>query len=439
VVTTEREENAGVSNVDPSIDPNVTDSCESAVQKQWVYNNMQDYYLFYDQVPVLDPQAYATPEELLNDLRFEERDPFSHLRDAGVASLQFDEGREFGLGYRWGSDDDDRARLTRVVTDSPFGRAGLERGDIIVSLNNVPWADFPDEGFRDTVFGTPDSPATTLWKFEKRNTGDVVDIELTASEYAINTVLHKAHFTHSSNDSKVGYLAFSRFLNTSRSELETAFEQFRNDGITDLVLDLRYNSGGRVSIARLLSSLIAGNSRANQELYQYEFNDKYPEENYSLMLHGNVGDLGLSRVIVLTRGGTASSSEIVINGLKPYMEVITMGSTTSGKPYIQRGRDRCGKRLYAIEAEGFNAAGVSVFGGVSATCYARDDRTHDFGFNESTGTMEGMLGSALDYISDGTCLIAAPLAAESVDNPVASTDVDTNEKQGSEEFGGSID
>jgi C-terminal processing protease CtpA/Prc len=416
-------------------DPLTSASCETSAQNQWVYNNMLDYYLFYDQVPQLDPQVYESPEALLRAARFEERDPYSHLTNADSSSLQFDEGRSFGLGFRWGRDLNDAPRLINVIDDSPFGKAGLERGDIIVSVNGTPWYEYSVENFVNNVIGSPEAPATSMWQIENRDSGETFDVEITTAEYAINTVLHKQFFTNPSYSGTVGYLAFGAFLDTSRSELNTVFQEFSDNNITDLVLDLRYNGGGRVSIAEHLASLIAGNSRANELLYQYEFNNKYSANNYSLRLQNNVGDLGLSRVIILTRGNTASASEIVIGGLQPHMEVVTIGTTTSGKPYIQRGRDRCGSRLNAIEAEGVNAAGVSVFGGVTAACYASDDRTRNYGIDVETGKLEGMLESALDYIVFGSCETLLPKSEQSAGKLVA---IDENEKQGFNEIVGAF-
>jgi hypothetical protein len=138
-------------------------------------------------------------------------------------------------------------------------------------------------------------------------------------------------------------------------------------------------------------------------IYDYKFNDKYTTNNFSLNVQNNVCDLYLTRVIILTRGNTASASEIVISGLQPHIEVVTIGSTTSGKPYIQNGRNRCGRQLNIIEAEGINVAGVSVFSGIPATCYAADDRTRNFGIDVETGRLEGMLESALDYVVYEEC------------------------------------
>lgn len=431
------------SNDDPqassAFDPATNDSCESDVQNQWVYNNMLDYYLFYDQVPSVNPQSFASPEDLLRAVRFEERDPYSFLTDSSSSTLQFEEGREYGLGYRWGLDDNGNPRLTRVVDDSPFGRAGLERGDIIVSINGIPWNEYSAELFQNNVFGSPDAPVTSTWEVIKRDSGENIQVSITGAEYSINTVLHKQYFTNAAYSGSIGYLAFSRFLQTSGAELQSAFQEFNDNNISDLILDLRYNSGGRVVVAEYLASLIAGSSRANQPLYEYRFNHKYTDYNYSLELLNNVGELGLSRIIILTRSGTASASEIVIAGLQPYLEVVTMGTRTSGKPYIQYGRSRCGKQLNAVEAEGFNAAGVSVYGGIAPTCHATDDRTSDFGIHPDTGRLEGMLESALDYVVFGDCdtnFPQAKQASNSADGHV--NPFESDEKQGLIDIGGAI-
>lgn len=393
---------------DPVIDTSDPTQCGVATQNQWVYDSMRDFYLFYDQVPIVDPQSYDSPEALIKDIRFEERDPFSHIADAAASSLQFDEGREFGLGFSMGYDDLGVPRLERVTQNSPFGLLGLQRGDILVSVNGTAWEDLTfNDAFFDQVFGNADRPGNAQWILRKRDTDQLVSFDITAAEYDINTVLQNQLLSNTTFNGEVypgiiGYLAFSRFLNTSRAELNAAFEGFRNAGITDLILDLRYNRGGRIVIAELLASLIAGDSKAQQQLLEYRFNDKYAERNFELLFLSGIGDLALSRVVILTSEDTASSSEIVIGGLQPYMDVVTMGGRTAGKPYVQIPRDRCGQRLNAIEAEGFNAADESVFGGIPARCFAADDLTRDFGAG-SDGRSEGMLEAALQYVVAGVC------------------------------------
>lgn len=437
--------NSGIPDDDPNapvpIDLTNNTSCDVDVQNQWVYNNMQDYYLFYDQVPNINPQSFDSPEELLRAVRFEERDPFSSLTDAATSTLQFEAGREFGLGYGWARDNNGIPRIVIVEPNSPFGLAGVERGDIIVDLNGIAWNEFPNENFVENIFGTPDAPATSVWDFRRRNTGELFRVEVTTTEYQITTVMASETLTHPSYNGTLGYLLFTRFLETSVEELQSAFTTFSDRGVTDLVVDLRYNSGGRVSTAQFLASLLGGSSRSGELLYQYEYNDKYTFANFDLRTLNITGDLGLTRLIFLTQGRTASASEIVISGLSPHMEVLTMGSTTSGKPYIQSGRNRCGQQLNAIEAEGFNAAGVSVFGGIPADCIAIDDRTRNFGFDPETRAVEGMLETALDYLLFGTCDVQTIVAKQTSAYDNAQSKLlaeDENAKQGIVNIGGAF-
>ena len=424
----------------PIVDVSDPNQCNSATQNQWAYDSMRDFYLFYDQVPVVDPQSFESANDLVRNVRFQERDDFSHVSDAQQSSLQFDEGREFGLGYGWRFDNEGNARIVGTVLDSPFGRAGIERGDIILSVDGLDWSDETlDVNFGERVFGTPDDPATATWSFQKRDSGQVVTFDLTATEYDINTVVALNAFTNSAFSGSIGYLAFSRFLNTSESELNQAFEFLQNQNITELVLDLRYNGGGRVSIARQLTSLLGGDSLAGETIYEYRFNDQYTDSNFILDFQSNVGDLGLSRVVVLTSRNTASASEIVISGLQPHIEVVTIGGATRGKPYIQFAYDRCGERLALIEAEGFNASGVSVFGGIPAVCYGEDDPTMDFGLSADSSQFEGLLQAGVDYITTGACAVEPVTIASRSSLNQAAVDAQNNYRQGiSADKGGAL-
>ena len=385
------------------IDVSDSTQCNAPTQKQWAYEAMQDYYVYYDQVPVIDPQVFESTDDVVRSVRFEERDKFSNASDATESALQIAQGREFGLGYRWGYDNDGVPRLARIFTDSPFGRAGLERGDIILSVDGFGWTDNElSDGFGDRVAGTPDNPSTASWSFEKRDSGQVITIDVTAAEYQINTVVERTVFTNAALNQRVGYLAFDRFLRPSEAELDSAFAFFQEQDLTEFILDLRYNGGGLVDVAARLATLIAGSAREGQMIYQYLYNDKYANNNYSLEFKGGFEDLGLSRVVILTTDRTASSSEIVISGLQPYTEVVTIGTRTLGKSQISSPNDRCGERLNILEAEGFNSAGISVRDGIPATCFAEDDLTRNFGISDE-GVFEGFVGTAIDYIDNAVC------------------------------------
>lgn len=386
---------------------NVSNDCSVGAVNEWAYRNMQDYYLFADSVPVVDPLSYATTSELVRDVRLQSLDPFSDVSDAAARQAFFSEGRTFGFGFSLANDDDNNARIIRVSDDAPFGRAGIRRGDILVGINGELWTDIDNTRFFELV-GDRDNPIPSTWQFIRGDTGAAEEFTLTASEYTINTVLHDFIYTHPDFTGSIGYLAFDGFLGISEAELDVAISRLAEGGVTELVLDLRYNGGGLISVANRLASQIGGPDLDGNLLAVYEFNDTYTAQNFPLIMSAATPTLDLDRVVVLTTDNTASSSELLINGLRPFMEVVLVGEATTGKPFISQPKEFCGIALSAMAAQGVNANGVSAAGSIAADCFAADDITRDFG---GVGAdVEGMLLSGLDHIVFGTCNAAPALA-----------------------------
>jgi len=374
--------------------------CDVPSLNQWVDDSMRDFYLFADRVPVVDLADFNSPESLIRELRVLPFDTFSSVTNATTSAQIFDAGVNFGIGFSWRFDSNNVPRIVLIQDDAPSAAAGMRRGDAIISIDGEDWATLSFSRLQ-TLIGTREAPREVRLELISAVTGETYFSDVTPAEYSINTVLHDEIINVPNLGSNIGYLAFNSFLETSEAELQDVFSRFQASNVDELVLDLRYNGGGRTRIARLLAALISSPTTDGELLIEYRFNDRYTNRNFSRFFANVDNALGLRRVVILTTGGTASSSEIVINSLKPYIEVVTIGSATVGKPFISAGRDFCDRRINAMEAEGFNAAGVSVFGGISADCIAQDDLTRDFGTNEDG--LEGMLQSAYDFIVDGTC------------------------------------
>ncbi len=380
---------------------NVSTDCSVEAVNEWVYRNMQDYYLYADRVPVVNPASYVTTTELIRDLRFTELDPYSGVRDAGGQQAFFEEGVVFGFGFSLGRDDEGNLRVLYAYDDAPFGRAGIKRGDILLGLNNELWDEMSNERYFELV-GDEDNPLPNSWQFIDGETGLSKSVNLTQREYRVNTVLHTGLYSNPSFDGKVGHIVFNDFLRISEDELDTAIRRLQEGGATELVMDLRYNPGGYTYIAEKLASQIGGADLAGSTLVRYEYNSKYSSENYQEDFVAESPVLDFDRVVFLTTDRTASSSELLINALSPYIDVTVMGGRTEGKAFISVANQFCGKSLNAMEAQGVNANGVSVAGGIPPTCFAADDYTRDFGVDDD-GEVEGMLSSALDYMILGTC------------------------------------
>ena len=232
--------------------------------------------------------------------------------------------------------------------------------------------------------------------------------------------------TISTGSGKVGYILFNDHIATAEGELYDAVQQLATDGISDLVLDLRYNGGGYLDIASELAYMIAGPANTNGKAFEtLQFNDQHPSTNpvtgdpltpvpfhsttqgFSVASGQALPTLSLSRVFVLTGNDTCSASESIINSLRGIdVNVIQIGSTTCGKPYGFARRDNCGYAYFPIEFQGVNAQGFGDYAaGFTPTCAAADDFEHALG-----STAERLLATALYHVDKGTCP-AQPLAA----------------------------
>jgi C-terminal processing protease CtpA/Prc len=372
---------------------NATRDCSVETVNRWTYTNLLDYYIFYDRVPVVDPSVYSTTQELINDTRSER---FSSIAPQQTQARLFDEGTSFGLGFSTRRDNDGNTRVAFVYPRSPAGIAGLKRSDKLITVNGRSVDDLTVQEFQSEA-----RAAQSNWVYIDEQSGQQRTLQLSPGEYIVDTVLYSEVLNSPQYNGSVGYLVFNLFLNTSAVELDNTIAEFESAEITDLILDLRYNPGGRISISNKLASQIAGNTVAGSPSYDFVYNDKYQEQNFGFDFSNQANQLGLNRVVVLTSPSTASASEIVINSLRPYIDVITVGEKTLGKPFISVANPFCGFSLNAQEAIGVNASGVSVGDGIAADCAASDDLTNDFG--TINGRLEGLANAGLNFLISGQC------------------------------------
>ncbi len=158
---------------------------------------------------------------------------------------------------------------------------------------------------------------------------------------------------------KYGYLVYNSFISKYDKQLEDVFSNFKAEGIESLILDLRYNGGGAVSTAILMSSMIAPKSAAKQVFIRTKYNkiledyikktESDPESFFINRLFDHPNNLNLNKLVVLTTNGTASASEMIIYGLKPYMEVYQIGAETTGKYYASMTIDDVENHNWAIQ------------------------------------------------------------------------------------------
>lgn len=374
--------------------------CSVDGRKAFVADIMSDYYLWYDRVPPVDVAAMSTPEELMRAMTFTELDHWSGMQRRAERAAFFDEGRFQGLGYTLGQDPDGGLRISWVHEGSSAGRAGLDRGALIIAVNgraieSLSASEINAELSRDVVVHTI-----------RELDGTVHDVELAQGDVQITSV--KNQTVIDTPGGPVGYLMFTTFVLPGEDELKAAFSVFRDRGVSQLVIDLRYNGGGLLRTAALLGGLIAKQA-AGQPLIVETYNDQHADLNRLRLMEDTPEGVAASHVVFLTTGRTASASEQVINGLRPYLDVDVVGTTTLGKPVGADSWDHCDYTLAPITFHSVNATGEGdYFSGIQPTCPVPDDLLHRLG-----DPAELQLSAALRLLSGQPCEVdkALPPAA----------------------------
>lgn len=243
----------------------------------------------------------------------------------------------FDLRFSYIGQTDELVAIVRYVyPGTPADRAGIRRGDLLLKLNGGPitvknYADFYDK------------PSIVVNKGilkDKTLTAEPVGVAMTAVEMYQDPILKDTVINKDGH--RVGYLCYSDYTERSTAELIKVFTRFKTAGVTDVVLDLRYNGGGYVSTARALCSILAPEAAMKKkERFLFKlWNENYMsywkskgrnDELYETFVDTLGINMNLNRLYILTGKGTASASELTLTGLTPYMDVVQIGDTTHGK------------------------------------------------------------------------------------------------------------
>ena len=365
-------------------------------QKRLVNKVMTSTYLWYDRVPEVNLDSYDSPEALLEALRYPDLDKWSYVTTKEEYQNLFEEGKYIGVGVGIEYDYLGQVRIRFAYKDSPADLMELVRGDRILEINGKTIPEINTDDLWEDIFGEDEIGVSVDVKIET-SAGLIRDLHLEKAWVTIDTVLY--HDIIQAEDMKIGYLVFNQFLEPSRDELLTIFQEFHEEGIDELILDLRYNSGGRINIANLLGGLIGGQSVAGKVSGKIEHNDKYSVWDSEVIFETPENPLHLERLTTITTGASCSASEQLMNALKPFMEVTSVGSATCGKPVGMYGYDLFDKHISPIEFKIVNAEDEGdYFDGIPAACYSDDDLTRQFGELE-----EDSLKEALNYVTKGSC------------------------------------
>lgn len=332
--------------VDPGPDPDLPKPVDPITLKVNVFvtSLMYDAYLWDNKLPSsssFDIRYENDPKKLLDKLVYEELDHWTYLSDNADQSqgeLEGD-GKTFGYSIAMGQFSNGTlfGIIEFVYPESPAEKAGLKRGDILIEINDK---DITLENYMQFYY--EDKIKLTLGKLTDDNYIKPLDkqVNMQSIEMILNPLV--AQRVIEVDGHKVGYLCYSDYQINSHEKLEKCLQEFKDAGITDMVLDLRYNLGGHAVTSTYLSSMLAPAAKVEAEelLLKEIWNDNYMKyyaengEEEKLKTHFDPEvpvNLDLPKLYVLTSGNTASASESTIIGLQPHMEVVQIGTRTSGK------------------------------------------------------------------------------------------------------------
>jgi C-terminal processing protease CtpA/Prc len=341
----------------------------------WILDSLKRYYYWNEMLPS-DPNLSLPPKDFFNSIR-NSSDRFSYINIPGDASTVTPNNRNFGFDYATVSDQNS-ARVIGIIKvvlkDSPASRAGLKRGDYISKINGKTLTAANAQSLQDEILN---SDRFSLGLAELNNN---IWTDIRAVELAKGVILDQKEISRiiESDGKKIGYLYFLDFNGGLASSLGSAFNNFKTEGVSELILDLRYNAGGQVAEAAGICAMIARNITFDKPFITYKGNKNGGAKtesigtaatfdgtvNFNILLQQN---LGLSRVYILSTAATASASEVMINNLKPFIQVVQIGEKTRGKDeasfriFDARNPKQVNWEMHPIVYKLFNAQGNGTY------------------------------------------------------------------------------
>ncbi len=424
-------------------------------------------YLWYSEIADRNPALFSDPIQYFNGLKTDALTPSGLAKDRFHFTVDSESwfnlsqsGVSAGYGAQWIILSAVPPRDILVAYTEPNSPAtspsvALARGARVLSVDGFDIDTDTDAGIDALNAGLFPSTLGATHSFMVQDVGASESRLITMTSAAIESEPVKNVQVLETPTGRVGYMVFNDHIATAELGLVNAVNQLNeDDGIDDLVLDMRYNGGGFLAIASELGFMIAGPTATEDRTFELvQFNDKSPNTNplsgravvptpfydttlgppFNAPANEPLPALDLTRVFVITSESTCSASEALMNSLRGIdVEVIQIGTTTCGKPYGFFPQDNCGTTYFTIQfrgvndksfgdyPDGFSPANTPTTAGVSVVgCSVPDD------FSAALGDpSERRLSAALTYRDDQTCpALDAPIGSKSVAHPVAADGV----------------
>jgi len=414
--------------------------CGAAAQIDFVEAVIDEWYLWYGDMADVEKSDYDSAQAYLDarlaPLIESRRDLFSRMTTITEDETSISSGAYIGFGFRSVSDAT-RLRIIDVFESGPAYAAGIRRGMELIAVDTGSGFETIEElsargATNEEVFGASEIGVSRTFRFLSQ--GEELDFEVAKEELSPPALAGEPLLIEREGLTPVGYLNLRQFIDAALDPAEGYFsladasQLFAGEGVTDLIVDLRYNGGGLLRVADTMMDLLAGVTAEGEPSYKIQVNDQHPGYNEDQVNWGIFDRMPETaspiRIAFITSGNTASASELVINGLAPHVETVLIGADTYGKQVgqgrwdmhegiadLERADCDVALRLTAFEIVNGENQGEYHQVGLEGTgrftlCAAEDDITRAFGDPRET-----LVATALDWFGSGACPSVASRSA----------------------------
>lgn len=407
----------------PSPTPTPTAGCSTRERQDWTLAQMREWYLFPETLPAApNPAASATVQDFIDVLtataRAQGRDRFfTYITSIAQENAFFSSGSSAGFGVRLSYDTTARrVFIAEAFEGAPALAAGIDRSTEILAIGTSA-ADLRTVDAIILAEGTagvtnalgPSTAGTTRVLRVTDAAAGTRNLTVTKADYSLTPVSSRygSRILDLGGGRRVGYLNLRTFISSADQQLRDSYAAFRAQGITEFIVDLRYNGGGLVSTANLFGDLLGGGRRSSDIFSQTRFRPEKSSNDDTHFFAPTAQSVSPVKIAFIGTGSTASASELVINGMIPFLgtNMALVGGNTFGKPVGQIALDRtaCDDRLRVIAFATGNATNNTAYftglaGSVANTCRAADDVTLPLG-----DVREASVASAIDFLSGRAC------------------------------------